>query len=113
MTRNNGIDLMSELGQRVGRTFYTLGRRLAFELVAVDRRGILVRPAATQTVRNIPIDQVQGAFEHLVKNRSIDLKGIRKFSEMNPVYVAALFADLPGINQSGYRPIMLRCSTVD
>jgi hypothetical protein len=101
------MDLLNELSTRVGRTFVTLGHRKPFELISVNAHGVDVRPASTATTRTIPFKQVQAAFDHLAQNHSINLAGIRSFSEMNPVYVAALIGDLPGVTVST-RPIALR-----
>lgn len=104
-----GLDLLTELSSRVGKTYVTLGQRKPFELLAVDRSSILVRPAATNTVRTFSLKHVQAAFDHLVSHGSITIRGIRTYSEMNPVYIAALLGDLPGITVST-RPIALRVS---
>jgi hypothetical protein len=101
------IDLLAELSSRVGKTFVTLGQRKPFDLTAVDRSTVQVRPASTNTERSFPIKHVQATLDHLIAHGSIDLEGIRSYSEMNPVYVAALVGDLPGVTIST-RPICLR-----
>jgi hypothetical protein len=74
-----------------------LGRKEAFKILEVSSTGARVCPAASGTERWIPRPQIEEAHSELVSIGSIDLAGIRRYSEMNPVYVAAILATLDGI----------------
>lgn len=108
----NTVDLATELTCPAGKSFSTLGQKRPFDLISVNHSSVVVRLALTDTLRSIPFKQFQAAFDHLRSAGSITLQGTRAYSEMNPVFVAALIAELTGISTSS-RPIVLRVQDGD
>lgn len=95
MTETLGAtDLWGEISTLSGETLETLGQRKIFDIVLVDSKGVVVRPHANGVERRIQRKDIEGAFSAMRGVGHIDLLGIRKHSEMNPVYVAAMLARL-------------------
>ena len=80
-----------------GTTLKTLGYGNAFDVVSADAKNVVIRPHESMTERTIARQAFEGAFGAIRASGSLDLKGIRKFNEMNPVYIAAMIARLPYI----------------
>lgn len=101
----------NDLSELVGKELETLGHGKAFDVVEVSEKFVIVRPHETGVDRKIDKKAFIGAFEEICSKGSLNLKGIRSFSEMNPVYVAAMLAELPYIT-STKKPINLKFSPV-
>jgi hypothetical protein len=100
----------ADLAGLSGATLRTLGRGNAFDIIRIDDRGAVVRPHKSMTDRVIARSSFEGALEAICARGSLDLKGVRAFNEMNPVYVAAMIAQLPYISFSAKPGIILRYS---
>lgn len=91
-----------------GCTLKTLDRGKQFELLVVTNHGEIVKPLATGKERLVPRSEIDGAYRELFSNKEITRTIIEaKYSPRNPVYVAAILAELPGVWYS-IRPIHLR-----
>jgi hypothetical protein len=101
------MDLWSKLSCLAGTTLTTLGTGKAFDIVEVNQKDVMIMPRATGTVRPIKRKAIQDAFDEVKTQGSITLKGLRSFSDFNPVYVAAMLVQLPCITYTT-RPINLK-----
>lgn len=81
-----------------GQTLQTLGQRKDFDIVLIDSKGAVVRPHTNGVERRIKRKEFEGAFTAMGATGQIDLGGIRRHSEMNPVYVAAMIGRLPYVS---------------
>jgi len=102
--------MWNELSMLKGRDLQTLGRARRFSIVDITCAAVLVRPGCSGSERIIPRAQIDAAYRQLVQHGNIDLAGIRHHSEMNPVYVAAMLAELPGITSRSRPKIVLTCT---
>ena len=91
-----------------GRTLKTLDHEKKFDILAVSNKGVIVKPLSTGKERKVPRDEIDdGAYRELASNKEITRTTIEaKFSPRNPVYVAAILAELPGVRYK-IRPIRL------
>jgi hypothetical protein len=101
-------DLWRDLAGLSGTSLKTLGRGNGFDIVSVDGKGVVIRPHGSGTERMIARGAFEGAFDAICSRGSLDLKGIRTFNEMNPVYIAAMLAQLPCISWDSKPKILLR-----
>lgn len=103
------MDLRQTFGQLKGHTLETLGRAKPFTVVVVNERSIVVRPHSTNQDRPIRRIEIESALGELQQCGELSLVNIRKnhHSEVNPAYVAALLATLPGVSKIT-NPIRLR-----
>jgi len=91
-----------------GKTLKTLDRGNKFEVHAVTNHSVIVKPLSTGKERLVPRSEIEGAYKELFSNKEITRTVIEaKHSPRNPVYVAAILAELPGVWYS-IRPIHLR-----
>lgn len=88
-------DILSPL---LGQRLTTLGRAEPFLFKALNRGVITVVPEKSGIERSFPLSHVEGALEELKARGTICLVDIRRHSEMNPVYIAALLSRLPGVS---------------
>jgi len=91
-----------------GTSLKTLGRGNGFDIVSVDERGVVIRPHKSGTERMIARGAFERAFDAIRSRGSLDLKAVRTFNEMNPVYIAAMLAQLPCISWGSQPKILLR-----
>ncbi|MDB5761632.1 MAG: hypothetical protein JWQ21_627 [Herminiimonas sp.] len=98
----------ADLSRLSGRTLKTLGHGKVFDVLDINEKHVIVKPHATGSERTIHRQDFQYVFDTISLQGSIDLKGIRHFSEMNPVYIAAMMAALPYITFSNRPKIHLR-----
>lgn len=103
-------EFWADLARLEGTTLRTLGRGNVFDVVSIDDKVAVVRPHESMTGRAIPRKSFEGALGAIRSRGSLDLKGVRAFNEMNPVYVAAMIAQLPCISFSSKPKIVLRYS---
>lgn len=98
----------NEVKNLEGRTLQTLDRGNKFEVLVVTNHGVIVKPLSTGKERLVPKTEIDGAYRELLANREITRTMIEaKYSPRNPVYVAAILAELSNIVYS-IRPIHLR-----
>jgi hypothetical protein len=91
-------DFWRELAGLSGTTLKTLGHG----------KSVVIRPHESETERTIARRAFEGAFDAIFSHGSLDLKGVRKFNEMNPVYIAAMLAQLSCISSCSKPKIVLR-----
>jgi hypothetical protein len=103
-------DCWAEIRKLNGKTLRTLDRRKPFEIVAVTDHSVIVLPLATQKERPIPREGVENAFRHLTVTGRLMLDELEnQFTPVNPVYTAAMLAQLPGVKYY-LKPIRLKWS---
>lgn len=102
------MNFWADLSQLSAATLKTLGRGNSFDIVSIDEKGAVIRPHESMVDRLIARKSFDGAFGAICSLGMLDLKGIRAHSEMNPVYVAAMIAQLPYVNSSSKPKIVLR-----
>lgn len=102
----------SDLSKLSGTTLKTLGHGNAFDVVEINESHVVVRPHATRCDRSISRNDFQNVFDEICLRGSINLIGIRAFSEMHPVCVAAMIAELPYIASTNKPKICLRIAAI-
>ena len=91
-----------------GRTLKTLDRGNKFDVLVVTNHGVIVKPLATGKERLVSRSEIDGAYKELFANKEITRTIIEaKYSPRNPVYVAAILAEVPGVWYT-IRPIHLK-----
>jgi hypothetical protein len=103
------MKISTELSPLIGKKLFTLGHKNEFSVVDIDEKYVVVKPSAKDVERKIKTNDFQNAYDELMTNGSITLKRIRSFSEMNPVYIAAMLAQLTYVSYTA-RPIVLTLS---
>lgn len=99
--------LWDELKTLEGKTLRTLDRGAKFKILVVTNHGLIVKPLSTGKERLVPRTEIDGAYEELLANKEITRTIIEsKYSPRNPVYVAAILSELPGVWHT-IRPIHL------
>ncbi|MDB5992825.1 MAG: hypothetical protein JWQ10_4228 [Herbaspirillum sp.] len=89
--------MWTEIYGLAGSTLATLGRKNLFLIVKVETNAVVVRPLETAVDRRIPRKEIEGAYDELRLRGTMTLAQIRSFSEMNPVYVAAMLSQILGV----------------
>ena len=101
------LNCWDEIRNLKGRTLKTLDRRKPFQVVEVTENTVTVLPLETGKERPIPRTGIENAFRHLVVTGRLMLAELEKeYTPRNPVYAAAMLAELPGVKY-GLRPIRL------
>jgi hypothetical protein len=78
-----------------------------FDVVAVTNEKVVVRPHVRDLERPIERAAIQGAWQELTRREELTLADIKeRYSDWNPVYVAAILAALPGVTYR-VRPLRL------
>ncbi len=102
------MDTWSQISRLRGTTLKTLDQKHPFDIVEVAPEAVTVRPHATDKERAIRRAEIEPAFKELVAKGVLSRADIRaRYSEFNPVYVAAILAALPNV-QHKTKPIELR-----
>lgn len=97
-----------EIEKLEGQSLKTLDHGKKFDVLAVTNRGVTVRPQSSGKERLVPRAEIDGAYREFAANWEITRTTIEaKYSPRNPVYVAALLAELPGVWHI-IRPICLK-----
>ena len=105
------MNLWLEIKKLEGQTLRTLDRRKPFDVLSVTERAVIVHPHATRKERPIQREGIENAYRRLTVTGKLTLNEIEnEFAPYNPVYVAAILAELSGITYS-VRPIQLRKSS--
>jgi hypothetical protein len=104
------LDCWFEIRNLKGRTLKTPDRRKPFQVVEVTDHAVTVLPLETGKERPIQRAGIENAFRHLgVTGRLMLAELENEYTPRNPVYAAAMLAELPGVKY-GLRPIRLRWS---
>jgi hypothetical protein len=104
------VELWDEITNLSSRTLHTLDRNNRFDVVDVTVSGVIVKPHSTKKDRLVTKKEIEGAFRELAALGQITRAQIEaNHSPRNPVYVAALLAELPGVHHT-IKPIVLRYS---
>jgi hypothetical protein len=102
------LSCWTEIRNLKGHTLKTLDRRKPFQVVEVTEHNVIVVPIETGKERPVPREGIEKAYRQLIVKGSLTRSDIMKeYSPFNPAYVAALLAELPGVQHS-LRPIVLR-----
>jgi hypothetical protein len=102
------VSFWDEIKKLEGQVLRTLDRGNRFEILNGSRRGVIVKPLKTRKERLVPRKDLEGAYKELVALGEITRSKIEaRHSPRNPVYVAAMLAELPGVSYT-LRPIHLR-----
>ena len=89
-----------------GRELYTLDQGRSFRVLEVDADALHIRVGSTDKPRPIRRQEIEPAWEHLVRAATITLADIRQYSEFSTTYVAAVLATFPDVAYRT-RPIRL------
>jgi len=101
------LNIWNEISNIKGRTLKTLDRQKPFEIFAIKANTVIILPHETRKERPIPRANFENAYRRLVATGEITRSEIMaEFSEFNPAYIAAILAELPGVEHS-MRPIKL------
>jgi len=101
------MNIWNEIEKFKGQTLRTLDQRKPFDIVAVTKHAVVVRPHKSDTDRQISRSAIENACRRLLADGEITRTEIHsEFSEFNPAYVAAILAELPNVKHS-IRPIKL------
>jgi len=101
------MDLWSEIKKLEGKTLTTLDQGRSFEVLVVLNSGVVINPLRTKKERLVPWKQIEGAFRQLLALGQITRSEIEtQHAPRNPVYVAAILAELPYVTHT-IRPIVL------
>jgi len=102
------MEYWEEIKELEGSTLKTLDRGKRFDILVVTDHGVIVQPHSSRKERLVPRKEIEGAYHELLSNREITRTIIEaKYSPRNPVYVAAILAELLNIYYT-IRPIHLR-----
>ena len=102
------LGFWNEVKKLEGKTLKTLDRGNTFIILVVSDYGVIVKPLATDKEWLVPRSEIEGAYRELFSNKEITRALIEsKYSPRNPVYIAAILAELPGVWYT-IRPIHLR-----
>ena len=101
------MDRWTEIAKLIGRTLKTLEQERPFDVVDVTHDEVTVRPTINDNERRIPREEIEGAFDELITLGVISRVDIEaRYSRYNPAYVAAILAEMPGVQYS-VKPISL------
>jgi hypothetical protein len=101
------MDLTGELRKLQGKRLTTLYQNKPFEITQVSNSQIILK-TSTESQRPIPFKEIASAWNHLEKKKKLTRSEVRDlgYSEVNPAYVVAILASLPGVTHS-LAPIIL------
>lgn len=93
------VDLSTEIKKLNGRTLYSLAQRRPFDIVSVDVYEVEIYVRSTGKKRRVPMTEIACAWDILRRAGRITRGEIEeRCSPRNPVYVAAILAELPGVS---------------
>lgn len=102
------MQFWSRILQLEGRTLKTLCKNKEFDIVCVKERSLDLNIHASHKDRFVHRDEIEGAYKELFKCGQITRVEIqKKYSPINPAYVAAILSTLPGVQYS-LNPITLK-----
>src|SRR5438045_1537064 len=101
------MSVWDEISKMQSRQLKTLDRNNAFDIVAVTPDSVIVRPLSSKKERQIRRAEIEDPYHNLVTTGELhrgSMYGDR--ASRNTVYIAAILAELPGVEHS-VRPIVL------
>ncbi len=101
------MDLTTELRNLQGKRLTTLYQNKPFEITQVSNNQIILK-TSTEPQHPIPLKEIASAWNHLKKKKKMTSSEVRDLgnSEVNPAYIVAILASLPGVTHS-LAPIIL------
>jgi len=90
----------------VGQELCTLDRQNPFRVMKVGDDALQIEIGTSGKARTIQRQEIETAWEHLARDRKINLAQIRQYAAFNPTYIAAMLAALPGVTHQ-IKPIRL------
>jgi hypothetical protein len=102
------MDLAVELKKLQDKRLTTLYQNKPFEITQVSNDQIILK-TSKESHHPITMKEIRLAWNHLEKRKKLTRSEARDFgdSEINPTYVMAILASLPGVTHS-LEPIILR-----
>ena len=102
------MDLTAELRNLQGKRLTTLYQNKPFEITQVSNNQIILKTSKVPQ-HPIPLKEITSAWNHLMKKKKLTSSEVRDlgYSELNPAYVVAILASLPGVTHS-LAPITLK-----
>jgi len=106
----NTLNIWIEIKNLNCSVLHTLDQRKPFEIISVTDNAVIVLPKSTGKERPIHREGIESAYRHLVVTGRLSLDELEnEFTPRNPVYTAAIFAQIPGV-QYKLKPIRLLVS---
>jgi hypothetical protein len=101
------MDLTAELKNLQGKRLTTLYQNKPFEITQVSNNQIILKTSKVPQ-HPIPLKEITSAWSHLMKKKKLTSSEVRDlgYSELDPAYVVAILASLPGVAHS-LAPIVL------
>jgi hypothetical protein len=101
------MDLTVELKKLQGKRLTTLYQNKPFEITQVSTDQIILK-TSTESQHPIPLKEIASAWNHLARKKKLTRSQVKDlgYSEVNPAYVVAILASLPGVKHS-LGPIIL------
>lgn len=104
------LNLWNEIKKLNGNILRTLDRHNPFEIIAVTESTVIIRLKSTGNERPISRKGLEEAYRHLMVTGRLTCEEIdQKYTPRNPVYTAAILAEMPGV-QYKLNPIRLLIS---
>jgi len=102
------MDLTAELRNLQGKRLTTLYQNKPFEITQVSNNQIILK-TSKESQHPIPFKEIASAWNQLMKKKKLTSSEVRDLgcSEVNPAYVVAILASLPGVTHS-LAPITLK-----
>lgn len=90
--------LWQQVKAMLGRQFHTLDQAQPFQVVHVGDRSLKILVGRTDHPRTIRREEIEESWQHLSSLRELSRSEIQAhYSPLNPAYVAAILAALPGV----------------
>ena len=100
------MDIWQRVKDLEGKTLATLAQRKRFKIIHVNDENIIVLISSTNKQRKIKVSEIEPAYQFLVSNKQLTRGEIEAaYSKRNPVYVAAILNELPGVD-SHQKPVI-------
>ena len=102
------MDLVGELRKLEGTRLTTLYQNKPFEITQVSNNQIILK-TSKESQHPIPLKEITRSWNHLEKHKKLTRSQVRDLgdSEINPTYVMAILASLPGVKHK-LEPIILQ-----
>jgi hypothetical protein len=102
------MNMWNEIQKLEGKTLQTLYQKKKFDIIEITENAVIICPHATQTQRRVSRHELEAAYQRLAAIGQLTRTEImKKYSQFNPAYVAAILAELPNV-QPSTDPISLR-----
>ena len=102
------MDLIEELRKLKSTRLTTLYQNKPFQITQISITQIIIK-TSKEPQHPIPLKEITRAWNHLEKHKKLTRSEARNLgdSEINPTYVIAILANLPGVKHS-LEPIILQ-----